>query len=63
METKEFYISPEVELICFRPAEPLANLLTSTWAWGGGSGDLGEDDFENGGESLGNGDVDEGDPD
>lgn len=47
MEMKKIYMAPEVEILCFRPAESLANLLTSTWGWTGGSGGLGGDEEDN----------------
>ena len=52
MENKEFYIAPEVEIMCFRPVEALA---ANAWNWGNGS--IEEEDPENGGiEITSNGD-------
>lgn len=31
IEKKEFYIAPEVEIICFAPVE---NLAAGSWGWG-----------------------------
>lgn len=35
---KEFYIAPEVEVLCFAPVEELANEFWSTWSAGGDNG-------------------------
>ena len=41
MELKEIYIAPEIEILCFRPVELLANNFTGTWNWSGGTGEAG----------------------
>ena len=51
---KEFYIAPEVEILCFAPVERLANDFDAGWeSWsiraGGGDGEI-QDSATNGGE-------------
>lgn len=63
MELKEIYIAPEVEILCFRPVEMLANDFTSTWNWSGGTGTGGNNDGSLESEDVGQDDEYEGDAD
>ena len=61
MEMNELYIAPEVEILCFRPVENLANEFMSGWSFGSGQAGGNQGELESPGTGEDSEDVEEAD--